>query len=160
VKTIKPKPLKTSLPRRSTQGVSREGIVAYVPAFSLKKTGNENELGESMRTLPADSDLAIATRQRLGVTQDIFARLVGVSQRSVSGWESGRPINDVSLRRLKELRRLAIALEKVMKSEFIPTWLVAPNEGMGGISPVEVMGRGENDRLWRAVFLLGSGIPI
>ena len=113
-----------------------------------------------MQTLPEHSELVIATRQRLGVTQEIFARLVGVSQRSVSGWESGRPINDVSLQRLKELRRLAIDLEKVMKTEFIPSWLVAPNEGMGGISPVEAMERGEHDRLWRAVFFLGSGIPI
>jgi DNA-binding transcriptional regulator YiaG len=39
-----------------------------------------------MQTLPEDSDLVIATRQQLGVTQDVFARLVGVSQRSVSGW--------------------------------------------------------------------------
>jgi hypothetical protein len=33
-----------------------------------------------MQTLPEDSDLVIATRQQLGVTQDVFARLVGVSR--------------------------------------------------------------------------------
>jgi DNA-binding XRE family transcriptional regulator len=101
-----------------------------------------------------------ATRKQLGVTQEIFARLIGVSQRAVSEWESGRPINDVSLRRVKELNRLAVQLAKVMKADFIPLWLVTPNEGLGGLAPVEAMERGENDRLWRSVFLLGSGIPI
>jgi hypothetical protein len=69
-------------------------------------------------------------------------------------------INDVSLRRVKELNRLAVQLAKVMKADFIPLWLVTPNEGLGGLAPVEAMERGENDRLWRTVFLLGSGIPI
>ena len=47
-----------------------------------------------------------------------------------------------------------------MKADFLPRWLVTPNEGLGGISPVEALERGESDRLWRAVFLLGSGLPI
>jgi hypothetical protein len=58
------------------------------------------------------------------------------------------------------MSRLATDLKKVMKADFISHWLVTPNEGLGGISPVEATERGENDRLWRAVFFLGSGIPI
>ena len=106
-----------------------------------------------------NSDFVTATRNQLGVTQEILARLIGVSQRAVSGWESGRAMNDVSLRRVKELNRLAVELAKVMKTDYIPRWLVAANEGLDGLSPVEAMERGENDRLWRTVFLLGSGIP-
>jgi hypothetical protein len=78
----------------------------------------------------------------------------------VSAWESGGPINDVALRRVRELSRLANALKKVMRADFISRWLVTPNQGLDGISPMEAMERGENDRLWRTVFLLGSGIPI
>jgi DNA-binding transcriptional regulator YiaG len=43
--------------------------------------------------VPRNSDLVTATRKQLGVTQEILARLIGVSQRAVSGWESGRSIN-------------------------------------------------------------------
>jgi transcriptional regulator with XRE-family HTH domain len=104
--------------------------------------------------------LAATTRTKLGLTQDLFARLVGVTQRSVSSWEGGGEINDGSLRRIREMDRLAEELRKSMRADFIPVWLVSPNEALGGISPMEAMERGESDRVWRSVFLLGSGIPI
>jgi DNA-binding transcriptional regulator YiaG len=106
------------------------------------------------------TSLVAKTRNRLGLTQELFARLVGVSQRSVSAWEGGGEIGDASVRRIRELERLADELQKSMRADFIPTWLVSANEGLGGLSPLEAMERGESDRVWRSVFLLGSGIPI
>jgi DNA-binding transcriptional regulator YiaG len=106
------------------------------------------------------SSLVLRTRKSLGVTQSVFGRLIGVSERSISAWELGKPINQASLRRVKEVSRLAEALERSMKKSYIPTWLVTPNEGLAGISPLEALDRGENDRLWRTVFYLGSGAPI
>ena len=94
------------------------------------------------------------------MTQDVFARMVGVTARSIAGWESGASINQGSCRRIREMARLSTALKKVMKPGFIATWLVTPNEGIGGISPVEALEHGENDRLWQSVFLLGSGLPL
>ncbi len=101
-----------------------------------------------------------AIRKKLGLTQDLFARLIGVTQRSVSTWERGGEINDVSLRRVREMDCLADELRKSMREDFIPHWLVFPNEGLGGISPIEAMERGEGGRVWRSVFLLGSGTPL
>jgi transcriptional regulator with XRE-family HTH domain len=106
------------------------------------------------------SSFVLSTRKSLGVTQSVFGRLIGVSERSISGWELGKPVSQASFRRVKELRRLAEALERSMKKSYIPTWLVTPNEGLAGISPIEALDRGENDRLWRTVFYLGSGAPI
>ena len=45
------------------------------------------------------------------------------------------------------------------REEFIPQWLETPCEGLGGLKPVEVLERGEADRLWRVVLLIGSGMP-
>jgi DNA-binding transcriptional regulator YiaG len=100
------------------------------------------------------------TRRELGITQEIFARMIGVSARSIAGWEKGSPINESSYRRVREMERLASSLKKVMKTDYIPQWLVIPNEGMGGISPLQALESGENDRFWRSVFLLGSGLPL
>jgi DNA-binding XRE family transcriptional regulator len=102
---------------------------------------------------------AARTRKELGVTQAVFARMIGVSARSIAAWERGGAINEAALCRLREMERLAAALRKVMRADFIPRWLVTPNEGLGKLSPIEVLERGENDRLWRTVFLLGSGLP-
>ena len=107
-----------------------------------------------------ETDLALKARKGLGVTQEVFARMIGVSARSVAGWEAGRPINEVSRRRIREMIRLAASLREVMRPGFVPQWLVRPNEGLGGLSPVQVLEHGETDRLWRAVFLLGSGLTI
>jgi hypothetical protein len=95
----------------------------------------------------------------LGVTRELFARLTGFSVRAITGWEAGRPISEPGLRRVKEMGRLRAALAEGMREEFIPQWLEAPCEGLGGLKPVEVLERGESDRLWRVVLLIGSGMP-
>jgi transcriptional regulator with XRE-family HTH domain len=99
-------------------------------------------------------------RSGLGVTRELFARLTGFSVRAITGWESGRPISEPGLRRVKEMERLRAALAEGMRAEFIAQWLETPCEGLGGLKPVEVLERGEADRLWRVVLLIGSGMPI
>jgi hypothetical protein len=44
-----------------------------------------------------------------------------------------------------------------MRKEAIAGWLQTPVEGLANLKPVEVMERGETDRLWRMLFFLGSG---
>ncbi len=113
----------------------------------------------SVRSLPGSATLVSDTRKQLGVSQRVFAGLIGVTDRTVSTWESGGQITSIALRRIKELNRLASELAVSMKRTFIRTWLTSPLEALGGLSPLEAMDRGENDRVWRLVFFLGSGIP-
>jgi transcriptional regulator with XRE-family HTH domain len=108
---------------------------------------------------PSSARLVSQIRSELGVTREFFARMTGFSVRAISGWESGRPVSEPALRRIKEMRRLRDALAEGIRPEFIPRWLETPCEGLGGLKPVEVLERGETDRLWRTVFLIGSGMP-
>ena len=39
-----------------------------------------------------------------------------------------------------------------------PEWLRTPNAAFGGLKPLEVIERGETDRLWRMLFYLESGV--
>jgi len=87
----------------------------------------------SSATLKSSSSVA-TVRKKLGLTQDLFARLIGVTPRSVTTWENGGEINDVSLRRVREMDYLAAELRKSMREDFIPHWLVSPNEGLGNQS--------------------------
>ena len=66
---------------------------------------------------------------------------------------------EAALRRIKEMKRLRDLLAEGMRPEFIPQWLEAPCEGLGGLKPVDVLERGETDRLWRSTLLIGSGMP-
>lgn len=44
----------------------------------------------TLRTIEVTEPDARATRERLGLTQEAFAALLGVSRRTLAGWEQGR----------------------------------------------------------------------
>jgi hypothetical protein len=107
---------------------------------------------------PDSAQLVAGVRSSLGVTRELFARLTGFSVRAITDWEAGRPISESGLRRVKEMGRLRAVLAEGMREEFIGRWLQTPCEGLGGLKPVEVLERGEADRLWRVALMIGSGL--
>ena len=55
--------------------------------------------------------------------------------------------------------RLQDALSGVMHADYVGEWLTTPNDAFGGLKPIEVIERGEVDRLWRMIYQLESGMP-
>jgi hypothetical protein len=103
--------------------------------------------------------LAVDLRRRLQLSQPVFARLLPMSVRSLATLESGRPPTEAMARRLTELQRLTNALAEVLKEEALGTWLQTPNQAFDGLKPLEVMDRGESDRIWSMIYFLRSGVP-
>lgn len=127
---------------------------------ALKATdGPKAKPPASTRKLPPSARLVAEVRSGLGVTREFFARMTGFSVRAISAWESGGPLSEPALVRIMEMKRLRAALAERILAGFIPEWLANPCEGLGGSKPVEILERGESDRLWRAVLLIGSGMP-
>ena len=108
---------------------------------------------------PANPVSIVEMRYQLRMNQTVFARLLPVSVRSLATLESGTPPTDVVARRLVELQRLIKALSEVMQLESIGAWLQIPNEAFDGLKPLEVIDRGEIDRLWSMIYELRSGVP-
>lgn len=98
-------------------------------------------------------------RATFGLTQPMFARLMGASLRAIAKWEAGQAVGTSGTKRLAELQRLHAALSSVMRPEYIPAWLQEPNPGFDGLKPIEVIERGEVDRIWRMIYYLESGMP-
>jgi len=98
-------------------------------------------------------------REDLGVSRRLFARLTGYSERAIAAWEAGRELSEASRQRILETRRLEKALTRVMKPAAIAAWLEEPNRAFRGLKPLEVIERGEVDRIWRMIFELESGTP-
>ncbi|MFN0242751.1 MAG: helix-turn-helix domain-containing protein [Planctomycetota bacterium] len=97
-------------------------------------------------------------RSGFGLSREKFARIAGASVRALANWESGELApNEAARLKLVELDRLRRALEGVLESGAIPAWIDQPNAAFDGLKPLEVLERGEVDRLWRMVFLLESG---
>ena len=98
-------------------------------------------------------------RKRLKLKQPEFARLVPISQRSLATLESGTPPTPVIARRLTELKRLIDALSEIVHEDSLGAWLQQPNDAFDGLKPIEVIDRGQSDRLWEMIFNLRSGNP-
>lgn len=94
-----------------------------------------------------------------GVTQDTFTRLTGFSPRAVAHWANGDKPSASTQRRLTEINRLFAALSELIQKEAIGPWLKQSNSAFDGSTPLQVIERGESDRLWRMISELESGEP-
>lgn len=98
-------------------------------------------------------------RGKFKMNRKLFSRLTGFSERAVADWENDKPPCGPSRQRLAELQRLQQALARIIKPDFVGEWLQSPNQAFGGLKPLEVIERGEVDRLWQMIYEVESGSP-
>lgn len=105
-------------------------------------------------------EMLAGLRHEMGLNRADFARMVGLSERSVATWETGADLKESSLRTIVEIGRLYAKLRQSFASaEQLATWLKTPNKAFGGSQPLQVIERGEIDRVWRMIYFLESGSP-
>lgn len=109
---------------------------------------------------PAAAGLPLvrAVREKMHLPRKIFSRLTGFSERAIAEWESGKKVSEPGLRRIKEMDRFQERLSEIVDPAGIPEWLEKPNPAFGDLKPLEVIERGEIDRLWSMIFYLESGV--
>ena len=98
-------------------------------------------------------------REQFHISQAQLVRLTGFSPRSVAKWAAGDTPSAKQERALVELDRLLVGLSRVMEPAQVARWLVQPNPAFDGSTPMHVMERGEQDRLWRMLYDIESGQP-
>lgn len=102
---------------------------------------------------------ALVLRTNWGLTQDKFSRVVGIKIRTLSKLEKGEKPTETVKRRLTEVQRLQRALSELVSAQAIGSWMDEPNDEFDGLKPIEVIERGEIDRLWALIYDLRSGSP-
>lgn len=95
--------------------------------------------------------------QTFGLKQDCFTRLIGFSPRAVAHWASGQRPGGSAHKRFREITRLFEALAKLVDVDAIGSWLNRANSALDGSTPLQVIERGETDRIWRIIWNLQSG---
>jgi hypothetical protein len=123
-----------------------------------KKSAAKKVAARSEAFRPAAQPSVGTVRGRLGLSRKLFSRLAGFSERAIADWEGGKPVSEPGLRRIKELDRFLDRLSEVVDAETIAGWLDTPNDAFDGLKPLEVIERGEIDRLWNMIFYLESGV--
>lgn len=100
-------------------------------------------------------------RLQLAMPRSKFARLLGRTERAVIDWETGKADpQGLSQQRLHEMQRLTEALGGLFKADALGEWFDTPNAAFGGLKPIEVIERGESDRLWQMIFELKAGTHV
>jgi transcriptional regulator with XRE-family HTH domain len=97
-------------------------------------------------------------RTQLGLTQVELARVTGYSLRSIAGWETGKPLSGPARQKLIETDRLAAALSEILPPNGAGEWLRTPNPAFEGQTPIQIIERGETDRLWRMISQIDAGV--
>ena len=112
-----------------------------------------------IRLVSREGRSTLELRDRLKLTRDDFGRLVDVSVRTIAKVETDKEKADSLQRDYLEIGRLCDALGEVVEPSALGEWFFAPNKRFGGSKPVEIIERGEIDRLWELVYRLRSGMP-
>ncbi len=98
-------------------------------------------------------------RSKFALSQPLAVRLTGFSPRSVAKWSQGESPSPKQEKALVEMDRLLDGLARVMEPVQVGRWLKSPNAAFDGSTPLQVVERGELDRIWRMLFDLESGQP-
>ncbi|AHF94142.1 hypothetical protein OPIT5_06360 [Opitutaceae bacterium TAV5] len=98
-------------------------------------------------------------RNTFRLPQPLLVRLTGFSPRSVAKWSQGEPPSAKQEKALVEMDRLLDGLARVMEPAQVGRWLKQPNSAFDGSTPLQVVERGELDRIWRMLYDLESGQP-
>lgn len=119
-----------------------------------KKRGSAEFYGVS----PTAMKKVVAIRNQLSVSQADFARIVGYSIRSIAGWESGKAIARSASQKLNESDRLGKALAEIIPANRVGAWLQTPNPAFEGQTPIQIIERGESDRIWRMITQIDASV--
>jgi DNA-binding XRE family transcriptional regulator len=161
-KTKTKKNAKASKPRAKKAAKSRTKIgktkkAKYRATSAIVATAIAGLRGQGVLRLGNKSKLEL--RDRLAMPRQMFGRIVNVSERTIADAEAGKDAAKKLLRTYNEVYRLWEALSEVVDPECLGLWFQTPNDSFDGLKPIEVIERGEIDRLWNMVFRLQTAMP-
>ena len=118
------------------------------------------KLDHKVFAVPSKEGAAVSVEKfcdSYGVDKNTFGRMTGFSPRAVANWSSGKPPGPSAQKKITELTRLFDALCDLVVFKAIGPWLKTSNPAFDGSTPLQVIERGETDRLWRMIWQLESG---
>lgn len=128
--------------RRGARRFARRRESVLHPAFRGNKSINVRQIAD-----------------RFAIPQDTLSRMSGFSLRAVAEWASGKTPSAPAKKVFSEMDRLLDGLSRLMKPKEVGRWLKEPNPAFDDSTPVQVIERGQTDRIWRMLYYAESGEP-
>lgn len=137
----------------------KSGASKSVAGRSLRSSGANGTTHMSASKLSASTEIADIRKlsRAYNLSNEAVSRVTGASPRTVSYWNAGTPPQRSSVQKIREVTRLFDALAGLIKAKTIGHWLQRPNKQFDGSTPLQVIERGETDRLWQMIWHLREG---
>jgi hypothetical protein len=114
-------------------------------------------------TKPRTKAAARSVRTDFGLALPMFAKMVHVPAAVLASWEGDDGLLDAEAEdRVAEVGTILAGLARVMRRQFIPTWLARPNDAckeIGVRTPLDLFKRGKYKAVEDMVFYMESGSP-
>ena len=142
---------------------SKTGAAKTAPGRFLKNAGRAKKMAAARASTNGTVSDRVGNSEvrRLSrvyhLSNEALSRVTGASPRTIAYWNSGTPPQRSSAQKIKEVIRLFDALADIIDKKIIGQWLQRPNQQFDGSTPLQVMERGETDRLWRMIWQLREG---
>jgi DNA-binding transcriptional regulator YiaG len=139
----------------------KRGENKSVAEHSSKSSGRNGTTNISASKRAGSTEIADIRKlsRAYNLSNEAVSRVTGASPRTVSYWNAGTPPQRSSAQKIREVTRLFDALADIIKAKAIGSWLQQPNQAFDGSTPLQVIERGETDRLWRMIWYLREGNP-
>ena len=72
--------------------------------------------------------------------------------------EAGRTLSEASRQKVVETECLRAALAELVPADELGEWMRTSDPAFEGQTPIQVIERGEADRIWRMIFPIDSGV--
>ena len=102
-----------------------------------------------------------AIRKLLGIDDVKAAQLLGYTVTTVEAWRKGeKNPGVVAQKQIDALHEVCRALSEILIPAKIPDWIVQPNKGFWGNSPMQFLEKKKYEPLLRMVIMIAEGIPL
>jgi DNA-binding XRE family transcriptional regulator len=122
------------------------------PRVPLPITRPKVGISDQPELIIVDGEPVLELRAKLGLSREIFARLMNVSPRTIYAVERNRSHTRRLRRPYTELTRLCVSLMWAFPRCDIGLWLLSPLRNYGRSTPLELIECGESCELWELVF--------
>lgn len=126
-----------------------------------QKPGRKSAVTKGKSGLGAASKKLKAIRKLLGIDDAKTAQLLGYTAATVAAWRKGeKNPGIVAQKHIDALHEVCQALSEVLIPAKIPDWIVKPNKGFWGNSPMQFLEKKKYEPLLQMVTMIADGIPL
>jgi len=110
-----------------------------------RSVGVSNPFRDLRRAVAADQ--IVRALGRVGFTQKQIAKAAGATDRSVRNWAATGAIRPAYDERIRELSEVSLLLSDTLTPRGVTQWLNARNVLLDDQRPIDLISRGESDRV-------------